>query len=90
MSNRTSNIITYPDILEKSSNHTVIIINPTPADIEAVGYFCKTSRKEYDIYLHDTTSNQEWFEQIGSIADNILTTGEDNLLDYFRSVDKIE
>lgn len=90
MSNQKSRIITYPDILDKSSNHTVIIVNPTPADIEAVGYFCQTSRKEYDIYLYNPESEQEWFEQAGSRADYILTSGEDNLLYYFKSVDNNE
>lgn len=90
MNNQTSKFITPPDILEKSQNHTVIIVDPSPADIEAVGYFCKTSRCDYDIYLYDSSTNTEWFEQIGKIADYILTAKEDNLLDYFKIVDRKE
>jgi len=90
MNNQTSKFITPPDILEKSTNHTVIIVNPTAADIEAVGYFCKTSRKCYDIYLYNSNNNRQWFKRLGSIADYILTAGEDNLLDYFKTVDKKE
>jgi hypothetical protein len=90
MNSQNSRFITPPDILEKSHNHTVILVNPSAADIEAVGYFCKTSRKDYDIYLYDSSDNNHWFEQIGSVADYILTSGQDNLLDYFKMVDRKE
>ena len=88
MNNQNSRFITPPDILAKSSNHTVILVNPSVADIEAVGYFCRTSRKDYDIYLYDSSANSDWFEKIGRVADYILTANEDNLLDYFKMVDK--
>lgn len=90
MSKLNSRFITYPDVLTKSTNHTVVIINPQPTDIEAVGYFCKTSLKEYDVYLYNIVDEYSWLESVSVNADKVLKAGEDNLLEYFNSVDVIE
>ena len=47
-----SRFITYPSTVEKSQDHTVVLIDADVNDIEKVGLFCKISKKDYDIYLY--------------------------------------
>lgn len=73
MENFNSRFITYPSTVEKSQNHTVVLIDPDIGDIERVGMFCKTSQKNYDIYLYrGETSDLEWLNYLSNIADQFL------------------
>ena len=73
MENCNSRFITYPSTVEKSQNHTVLLIDPDIADIERVGLFCKTSHKDYDIYLYNGESGDlEWLNYLESRVDWLL------------------
>lgn len=73
MENFNSRFITYPSKVNKSANHTVVLIDPDIEDIERVGLFCKTSIKDYDIYLYNgESSDLEWLYSLDDLADKLL------------------
>lgn len=68
-----SRFITYPDLVEKSTNHTVILIDATVKDIEVIGLFLKTSNQNFDVYLYrGDLHDLEWLNEIGRSADEYL------------------
>lgn len=68
-----SRIITYPDTVEKSSNHTVILIDAAIEDIARCGLFCATSQKDYDIYLYRSDLNDlQWLAAVSQRVDRVL------------------
>lgn len=81
-----SRFITHPSLVDKSTNHTVVLINPEPADIENVGFFCKTSQKNFDVYLYqDSVNDSRWYESITKLADAVVS---ENFLKYFTEFDQ--
>lgn len=103
MSNQLeSRFITYPDILEKSPNHTVLLIDADLDDVANLATFCSISRQNYDIYLYKgTTGDLEWLNHLSSRLDKIFirngstvrVTASTNyntltdLKDYFTKID---
>lgn len=73
-----SRFITHPSIVEKTNNHTVILIDADQNDIESVGLFCKTSIKNYDIYLCHGDTNLAWLSDISVLADQMLINQHTN------------
>lgn len=60
-------------MVDKSSNHTVVIVDATEEDVEDIGLFCKLSNKNYDIYLYRGDLNDlEWLNYISDRADSML------------------
>ena len=65
--------ITYPDIVDKESNHTVTIIDATVNEIEDLAFFCKVCEKDYDVYLYrEDIDDLNWLGQITVNSDKIL------------------
>jgi hypothetical protein len=68
-----SRFITYPSTVEKSNNHTVVLVDADVNDIEDIGLFCKVSNKDYDIYLYKAdVDDLQWLGHISQLADHIL------------------
>ena len=68
-----SRFITNPDVVGKDGNHVVVLIDPTIADIENIGMFCKVSEKDYDVYLYnDSMDDLEWLSYVAGKADTIM------------------
>lgn len=68
-----SRFITYPSTVEKSNNHTVILIDADVIDIENIGLFLKTSVQNFDVYLYKgDLDDLEWLSHISQSADHIL------------------
>ena len=74
MSNQiNSRFITYPSTVEKSTNHTVVLIDAVEEDIERIGLFLKTSQQDFDVYLYrGDLYDLEWLNYIGNEADVYL------------------
>jgi|694.fasta_scaffold61159_2 hypothetical protein len=103
MSNQLeSRFITYPDILEKSPNHTVLLIDADLDDVANLATFCSVSHQNYDIYLYKgTTGDLEWLSHLSSRLDKtfirdgstVRATSADcyttvtDLKDYFTKID---
>jgi hypothetical protein len=73
-----SRFITYPSIVEKTNNHTVVLIDANEVDIENVGLFCKVSNKNYDIYLCRSDADLAWVSDISVLADMMLINQSNN------------
>lgn len=72
-STENSRFITYPSVVDKSNNHTVVLVDASEEDIEDIGLFCKLSNKNYDIYLYRGDSyDLEWLNHVSKRADNML------------------
>ena len=68
-----SRFITYPSVVEKETNHTILLIDAATDDIENIGLFCKSSIKDYDIYLYRADLQEaEWLATVANLADEIL------------------
>lgn len=103
MSNQlASRFITYPDILPKSSNHTVLLVDADLDDVANLATFCTVSQRNYDIYLYTgVTGNLEWLNHLNSnldetfikdssqvtITSSIRYTSIDELKEYFTKID---
>jgi hypothetical protein len=68
-----SRFITYPSTVEKSNNHTVVLIDADTDDVENLVLFCQNSIKNYDVYLyrHDL-HDLEWLAHITDNCDMAL------------------
>lgn len=59
MSNqKNSRFITYPSVVD-AENPIVVIVDADSQDIKRVGLFCKTSLRDYDIWLYRTDLNDK-------------------------------
>lgn len=68
-----SRFITYPSIEPRSQDHTIVLIDASTSDIENVGLFCKTSFKEYDIYLYRSDLDDlNWLSSAVANSDMVL------------------
>jgi hypothetical protein len=77
----TSRFITHPSLVEKSNNQTILLIDADDNQIEDIGFFCKVSNKDYDIYLYHTGLNDPiWFDQISALADCVLIADSSAIL----------
>jgi len=70
---QNSRFITYPDLVDKQNNYVILLVDALVEDIENAGLFCKTSVKDYDIYLYREDMNEpNWLESVANLADTIL------------------
>lgn len=68
-----SRIITYPSIVTKSANHTVVLIDTSEQDIENVALFLGASAHNYDVYLYQNDqSDLQWLSGITANADRVV------------------
>lgn len=99
-----SRFITYPDVVDKSRNHTVLIVDADMDDVANLATFCTVSKRDYDIYLYrSNTDDLAWLSYLSSRLDHTLirdtselkaTDSEryssiDKLREYFTSVDEL-
>jgi len=99
-----SRFITYPDILPKSLNHTVLLVDADLDDVANLATFCGVSQQNYDIYLYKGgTGDLEWLNHLNTNLDKIfikdssqvsITASEryttvDDLKNYFTKIDDL-
>jgi hypothetical protein len=97
-----SRFITYPDILAKSPNHTVLLVDADLDDVANLATFCSISKQNYDIYLYKgSTGDLEWLSHLTANLDKtfIKNTSQvqitnssqyssvDDLKEYFTKID---
>ncbi len=98
-----SRFITYPDVVEKSNNHTVLLVDADLDDVANLATFCSVSKQNYDIYLYKgSTGDLEWLSHLTSRLDktfikessqvNITSSNRyttvDDLKEYFTKIDE--
>jgi len=71
MSNQElSRFITYPDVVEKLNNHTVLLVDADLDDVANLATFCSISKRNYDIYLYKGNQGDlEWLSHLSSRLD---------------------
>jgi len=75
MEQQNSRFITYPSLVDKSENHTVTIVDATPDDIENIGFFLKSTDKNFDVYLYRGDLNDlEYLSHASDNSDHILVS----------------
>lgn len=68
-----SRIITYPSLVTKTNNHTVVLIDAPDQDIENIALFLGASANNYDVYLYQSEqSDLQWLSGITSNADQLV------------------
>ena len=68
-----SRFITYPSTVEKSSNHTVILIDATAEELIRLERFLKVSTVDFDVYLYRGEDyDLEWLNHVHKSADHVL------------------
>lgn len=70
-----SNFITPPDYVE-----SILIVDASQAQIQAVAEHCKTANTTYNVYLYSSDmNNTEWLSAVASRADVILKSRGTNI-----------
>ena len=68
-----SRFITYPSTVEKSNNHTVILIDATAMELARLERFLKISAVDFDVYLYRGEDyDLEWLNHVHTSADHVL------------------
>lgn len=68
-----SRFITYPSVVDKSNNHTVILIDVTAEELIRLERFLKTSDINFDVYLYKGEDHDlEWLNYVHQSADHVL------------------
>lgn len=69
-----SNLITPPDFIERSSRHSVLLIDPDWSEVETLALFLKTSKNSFDVYVYRETemNDQGWLLKAETIVDAIV------------------
>jgi hypothetical protein len=76
---QNSNIITPPDFIE-SNAHTVLLIDPTQIEVEAIALYCSGTDESFNIYVYLSQMNDtEWLSSAmhKSMAIIVNTTESD-------------
>ena len=73
MDEQLSRFITYPSTVEKSDNHTVILIDATAEELVRLERFLKISTVDFDVYLYRGEDyDLEWLNYVHKSADHVL------------------
>jgi hypothetical protein len=80
----TTNFITPPDFVE-DKNHTILLIDVDPVDVETLAYLCAGHDESFNVYLYkQDLNNLEWLSDAAHIADTILINTEANSLSTIK------
>ena len=62
-----SRFITWPSIVDRTTSHTVILVDAEQPEIDQISEFCSVCDKNYDIYLYTGDSGD--LEYLNAISD---------------------
>jgi hypothetical protein len=75
-----SRLITWPSTVEKSNNHTVVLVDATSDEIEETANFFRTSYVNFDLYVYEGTLGElEYLGYISNCADCVLIKDSSNV-----------
>lgn len=67
-----SNLVTPPDLLDNES-HSVLLVDPEQADLDAVIRFCQHTDQTFDVYVYTPNmNNRAWLDQAATVCDAIV------------------
>lgn len=68
-----SRIITPPDLMDKTGDYTVVVVDATEEEIAKLKQYLQVCRRDFDVYLyHGTYGDLPYLAEIDQIADNLL------------------
>lgn len=83
MSN-TTNFITPPDFVDEP-NHTILLIDVDPVDVETLAFLCGSHNESFNVYLYkEDLNNISWLEQAADKADAIIVNTIENGLSELK------
>lgn len=75
-----SNLVTPPDVVNNGL-HSVLLVDPEQADVDAVVRFCQYSDKAFNVYVYTPNmDNHDWLNQAVDVSDAIIVNSR--TLDY--------
>ena len=73
-----SNLITPPDVIDNGL-HSVLIVDPVSADVDAVIKFCQYSQQAFNVYVYTPNmNNPDWLSKAANISDAIVVNSNSN------------
>ena len=76
--NSYSNIVTPPDLVSESK-HTVLVIDATNDEVNALGRYLKESSQPFNVYLYNQAMDDlEWMALVGDRAHAIVIHSIEN------------
>lgn len=74
----TTNFITPPDFVE-DSQHTVLLIDVDPVDVETLAHLCATHDESFNVYLYkEEFEDKQWMGNAAYRADVIIINTIEN------------
>jgi hypothetical protein len=88
MSN-TTNFITPPDFVDEP-NHTILLIDVDPVDVETLAFLCGSHNESFNVYLYkEDLNNLPWLEEAVDKADaiiiNTVTNGISGIKEFYAT-----
>lgn len=89
----TTNFITPPDFVE-DQQHTILLIDADPVDVETLAHLCATHDESFNVYLYKEDMNDtKWMSDVAYRADiiiintieNGLSSEKDALVDLMKT-----
>jgi hypothetical protein len=76
----TTNFITPPDFVDEP-NHSVLLIDVDPVDVETLAFLCAGHDEAFNVYLYRTEFDDiAWLTKAASQVDAIIINTEDSTL----------
>lgn len=68
----TTNFITPPDFVTEI-NHTILLIDVDPVDVETLAFLCGSHNESFNVYLYkEDLANLTWLDDAAAKADVII------------------
>jgi hypothetical protein len=85
MSN-TTNFITPPDFVDEP-NHTILLIDVDPVDVETLAFLCGSHNESFNVYLYkEDLNNISWLEEAAAKAETIIINSIENGLSELKEI----
>lgn len=77
---KLSRFITHPSTVEKSNNHTVVLVDATETELSQLERFLKVSQANFDVYLYQSDiQDLDWLTEISQQADHTLVNDQSQI-----------
>lgn len=73
-----SNLVTPPDLLDNTL-HSVLLVDPEQADLDAVIRFCQYANQAFNVYVYTPNmNNRAWVDQAVAVCDAVVVNARSN------------
>ena len=80
----TTNFITPPDFVDEK-NHTILLIDVDPVDVETLAFLCGSHNESFNVYLYkEDLNNLPWLAEAVTKADAIIVNTIPNHLSSIK------